>query len=93
LRRSSLDRVCWRVNSASRCFFLTISIITFCSKTKNPRVLNPGVLEVCCVNLCYTTVLRDPWQISGVRSYDEPSLLIDNQEQAITPACLGIVLN
>ena len=51
-------------------------------KTKNPRSFDPrvpfGVL------LAYATVLRDPWQISGVRS-----LLDSNQEVGIKPACLA----
>jgi len=56
-------------------------------KTKNPRVSNPGVLKVCCV-FCYTTVLRTPILISGVRSNDR--LLFADQEAGIKPPCWAI---
>jgi hypothetical protein len=78
------------------CFFNTFSYVCFyhlsLRKTKNPRVFNPRVLEVCYVSVSYITVPRT-LRFSGVRSYDRLPPLIDNQEQAITPASLGIVLN
>ena len=62
-----------------------------CTKRKTPGFLILGSLEWAC-NLCYTMSSRT-LEISGVRSYDRLPPLIDNQEQAITPASLGIVLN
>jgi len=51
-RRSCSVRVCCRVNSASRCFLLSVSIIILWTN-KNPRVFSPGVLwvKLCSVNL------------------------------------------
>ena len=86
LRRSWSVSVCNRINSACFCvFLLSFSIITFLAN-KNPRVFSPGVLWSVVVYY-YTTVLRDPWQISGVRS-----LLDSNQEVGIKPACLASCL-
>jgi len=50
--------------SSKLCFFNTFSYVYFCHlslrKTKNPRVFNPRVLEVCCVNLCVTRQSSGP---------------------------------
>ena len=73
--------------------FLFICLYHFSNlKNRNPRVFSPGVLWSVVVYF-YTTVLRDPWQISGVRSYDRLPHSTDNQLEATKPACLGIALN
>ena len=48
LRKSSLDSVCCLVNSISRCFFLSFSIIVPCGKQKTPGFLILGSLEFKC---------------------------------------------
>jgi hypothetical protein len=50
--------------SSKLCFFNTFTYVCFfhlsLRKTKNPRVFNPRVLEVCCVNLCVTRQSSGP---------------------------------
>jgi len=57
-------RVCSVVNLTSRILrFKSDFFIFSLLKTKNPRVFNPRVLEVCYVNFCLHYGLPDPWNL------------------------------
>ena len=71
------------------CFFNLFLYHCSLRKTKNPRVLILGSLKFAVYVLLYTTSSRT-LRISGARSYDRP--LITDQQEAIKPACFGIVL-